>query len=315
MTVFLISLVCCIVAIIAWNFFRLLGAVLPAQVKHILVGVQPAAITASIPKIIWSYWQQAPTPELILQCQANWKLYAPDYEIRILSKDNLPQWISQESFIQGFDSLPAFRQADWIRLQLLKQHGGVWIDASTILTQDLKWVQLTQQEWQSEYVGFYIDGLSNRPDQPMLENWFMACIPNSQFMVDLCDEFNRALTLGGNKYLAELARQHKLERVVQKLNPSTQRYLLMHVAASALLDRNLSFYRLVLLRAEDSALGFHEALKWRKRHLYAKLALLPCPKKLPALIKLRGNDRRIFEQYLARHWINPHSFLANYLKL
>jgi hypothetical protein len=315
MSIFLIALLCCFVALAAWNLYCVLSARLPAEVKHILVGTQSETITTAIPKIIWSYWQQAPTPELILQCYANWKRFAPDYDIRILSKDSLLQWITQERFIEGFDLLPAFRQADWIRLQLLKQYGGVWIDASTILTQDLNWVQQTQQKSQSEYVGFYIEGLSNRADQPILENWFMACVPNSQFIADLAQEFDHALLLGGEKYLEELAQKNQLERAVQKLNPSTQRYLLMHVAASALMDRHHSRYRLTLLCAEDSALGFHQSLKWRKRQLYATLALLPCPKKLPILVKLRGNDRRIFEQFLARRWINSNSFLANYLTL
>lgn len=316
MLIFLISFLCCALAIIAWNFFCLLGgAALPTQVRHILTGTKSPTITTSIPKIIWSYWQQEPTPELILKCQSNWKRFSPNYEFRILSKDSLSQWIPQESFIEQFDSLPPFRQADWIRLQLLKRYGGVWIDASTILTESLEWVQEYQQKWQSEYVGFYIEGLSNRLDQPMIENWFMASTPNSQFIVDLAMEFNHALSLGGVKYLEELAVQDKLERVAQKLNPNTQLYLLMHVAASALMDRNLFSYRLLLVRAEDSALGFHQALNWRKRQLYIKLALLPCPKKLPALVKLRGNDRRIFEQYLARRWLNSNSFLANYLTL
>jgi hypothetical protein len=313
MIIFLLSFLCCIIAIITWNCYCVFFAELPNQVKTIVVGTRPQTTITPIPKVIWSYWQQAPVPALILQCHANWKRFAPDYEIHILSKDSLSQWIYPESFIDEFDALPAFRQADWIRLQLLKHHGGVWIDASTILTQNLNWVQQHQQESQSEYVGFYIEGLSNRPDQPMLENWFMACVPNSQFIADLAMEFDHALSLGGVKYLEQLAAQEKLERVVQKLNTSTQRYLLMHVAASVLMDRNLASYRLLLARAEDSALGFHQSLNWRKRQLYIKLALLPCPQKLPMLIKLRGNDRRIFEQYLARYGCNPNSFLANYL--
>lgn len=315
MSIFLIAFLCCLIAIAAWNIYCVLSARLPNQVKHTVVGAQSEAITTAIPKIIWSYWQQAPTPQLIIQCQANWKRFAPDHDIRILSKDSLLQWVSQESFTEAFDTLPAFRQADWIRLQLLKQYGGIWIDASTILTQNLDWVQHYQQESHSEYVGFYIEGLSNRPDQPILENWFMACIPNSQFIIDLVKEFDHALSIGGEKYLEELAAKNQLERAAQKLNPSTQRYLLMHVAASVLMDRNLAHYRLTLLRAEDSALGFHESLKWRKRQLYATLALLPCPKQLPVLVKLRGNDRRIFEKYLAKNWLNSNSFLANYLTL
>lgn len=315
MILFLIVVATSLLALLLWNVFHIVFAHAPASSHSVLIGngVQVSS-DAAIPKIIWSYWQQAPLPLFIARCHENWQRFAPDYEVRVVSRENLAQWLNAP-IISNFESLPPYRQADWIRVQLLKQHGGVWMDASIILTQDLNWVQRTQQEQHSEYVGFYLNKFTARTDQPMIENWFMAAVPNSRYIADLADEFDRALALGEAQYLVELEEQGKRERIAQKLNASTQRYLIMHMAASVLLDLNSTHYRLALTRAEDSALAFHHSLNWRKRQLYAKLALMPCPKPLPTLIKLRGNDRRIFNKFLAKRWLNPKSFLAKYLML
>lgn len=304
-----------LLALLLWNIFHIVLAHAPALSHSVLIGngVQPSSETV-IPKIIWSYWQQEPLPLFIARCHENWQRFAPDHEVRIVSRENLAQWISTP-IISNFESLPPYRQADWIRVQLLRQHGGIWMDASIILTHDLNWVQRIQQEQSSEYVGFYLNKFTARMDQPIIENWFMAAIPNSRYIVDLAIEFDRALAISEAQYLIELEQQGKRERIAQKLNASTQRYLIMHMTASVLLDRNSMYYRLALTRAEDSALAFHHSLSWRKRQLYAKLALMSCPKSLPALIKLRGNDRRIFNKFLAKNWLNPKSFLAKYLML
>jgi hypothetical protein len=114
-----------------------------------------------------------------------------------------------------------------------------------------------------------------------------------------------------------LREQGRFDRVVQGLGERDQQYLIMHVVASALLDAHPDKYSMLLQRAEDTALSLHAALGWRKRHLYARLALTPCPSAhwLPALVKLRGGDRRVTEQGLARHWLYRRSMLARYLPI
>ena len=43
-------------------------------------------------------------------------------------------------------------RADWIRLELLRRHGGIWLDASTLLTAPLDWVLQQQQRVVDELV-------------------------------------------------------------------------------------------------------------------------------------------------------------------
>jgi len=300
---------------LTWEIVQIICARVPAfpHIVHLGRTHQPGHTAPPIPKIIWTYWHALPEPEFIQQCFANWRRFAPGHELRVLHKDSIHNWLDTTTITDPFEQLPPFRQADWLRLQLLAKHGGIWIDASTLLTRNLDWVHALQAEKGSEYVGFYIDRFTTRTDQPIVENWFMAAIPRSRFIETLAYEFEQALTMGEAQYLEKLQACGKLTQVVQGLGPKDQLYLIMHVAAAVILDRAQDSYKLSLIRAEDSALGFHAALQWRKRHLYARLALSPAPQNLPWIIKLRGGDRRIFERGLARGWLNPQSVVAKLL--
>ena len=314
--IWLLVLPALLVILLAREVLQVLLARAPGTPRSVVVGTAVANVSP-IPKIIWTYWQTAPPPDFVARCLANWRRLAPDHEVHLLDREHIAPWLDADTLAQGFDALPAFRQADWLRVQLLARHGGIWIDASTILTRDLGWVRGLQAEHQTDYVGFYIDRFTTRPTLPIVENWFMAAAPGCRFVADLAHEFDTVLQMGEAAYTAQLHAQGRCAQVVQGLDDQHRKYLTMHLAASSLLDANPQRYSMALLRAEDTALSLHAALGWRKRHLFARLALTPCPAatRLPALVKLRGGDRRVTEQGLARGRLLRSSFLARYLDL
>ncbi|MGM9515686.1 glycosyltransferase family 32 protein [Roseateles sp. DB2] len=303
-----------LLALLGWELLRLLRAQAPAQIRSRQLGTAaPLSGGARIPRLIWSYWNSESLPPLIQACADNWRAQAPDHELRFLTPGTVRQWLPAGTDLSLLDRLPPFRQADWLRLQLLQTHGGLWIDASTLLTRNLDWVHQQQAGTGAEFVGFYIDRLSNRPELPLVENWFMAAVPGSRFVAELNAEFVRALAMGEAAYLQTLRDAGRFERVIQAIDPSLHEYLVMHAAASSLLDADASHYRLALQRAEDSAFALQQALAWKKRHLYVRLALMGEPRRVPALVKLRGNDRRTLESQLRKRPLRPGSLLARYL--
>lgn len=285
---------------LAWQMLTVLRARVPAQTRLITVGDAAPACHQAIPKVIWTYWQTAPAPAFIQACWDNWRRSAPDHELRPLDRRSLGSWLP--ALREDFDTLPAYRQADWLRIHLLARYGGVWLDASSLLSRDLAWLHDTQRRCAADYVGFYIDRYTTRPELPLVENWLMASVPGGVFANALADAFDRALDEGAEALLARLRDEGRHARVVQGLDDDFQRYLLMHVTASELLDRQPAatpLARLALLRAEDGPLAWHAGVGWRKRHLCARLAWTACPRVIPALLKLRGGDRAVVE----RHWL------------
>lgn len=94
---------------------------------------------------VWSYWDSDDRPAIVNECIASWKRHLDNekYEIIVLSESNVHQylptrWLKQ---IPDFQSLHKANQSDFIRLSLLKFHGGVWLDASIYLLQDLSFIE------------------------------------------------------------------------------------------------------------------------------------------------------------------------------
>jgi Capsular polysaccharide synthesis protein len=304
-----------LMAIVAGLLLRELATVLrarvPTQTRAVTVGENAPTCGAEIPKIIWTYWQSNPPPPFIQACLGNWRRFAPDHQVRLLDRSNVSQWLPE--LRADFDEMPAYRQADWLRIQLLARHGGIWMDASMLLSRDLAWLHETRQRRAADYVGFYIDRYTTRPELPIVENWLMASVPGGPFVTALAAAFDRALDEGAEALLQRLRNEGRHARVVQALTEDFQRYLLMHVAASEMLDREPQAARLVLLRAEDGPFAWHAGVGWRKRHLFARLALVPCPRVLPAVLKLRGGDRAVVERNWRRGLVSPFSALRHLL--
>ncbi len=89
-------------------------------------------------KRIFTFWEPCKNiPAYIDLCMHTWQKFLPDYEIVVLDYSNLKNWIDDEcykSILYKKFSLP--KQADAIRCAVLRRHGGLWLDADTIITSD-----------------------------------------------------------------------------------------------------------------------------------------------------------------------------------
>ena len=102
----------------------------------------------NIVKKIWIFWMQGEieAPDIVKKCIDSVKYqYKDEYEIIVLTKDNLRKYISEES--GGENNIPNYvfekyekkyitntQFSDILRLCLLAKYGGVWIDATVLLT-------------------------------------------------------------------------------------------------------------------------------------------------------------------------------------
>lgn len=94
------------------------------------------------PKIIWTCWWQGTKnlPPVVEKCIASIRKYCPDYELRIVTADNMHDYVTLPDYImqkhkKGNISNAHF--ADMLRLTLLAQYGGIWMDATVFLTAPL----------------------------------------------------------------------------------------------------------------------------------------------------------------------------------
>lgn len=268
----------------------------------------PAARTA-IPRILWSYWQGGTPPLLVQRCFDHWRRLHPHFEIRILDERGVLQYLP--AIPAALDGASAAKRADWIRLELLRRHGGIWLDASTILTQPLDWVLQEQARTGADFVGYYLQQYTSVPDRPVVENWFMAAPPGSPFIEDLQREFTQeVIARTGEQYIAHLQALGLYTQALQRIDMPA--YLTMHLALQVILLRGGS-YRLGLSPAESGPYFLHVQGRWRRAALKLRLLFMRARGPLPPLIKLRSPDRRRLDDYLTQGLYLPDSVAGQWL--
>ena len=268
----------------------------------------PAARTA-IPRILWSYWQGGTPPLLVQRCFDHWRRLHPHFEIRILDERGVLRYLP--AIPAALDGASAAKRADWIRLELLRRHGGIWLDASTILTQPLDWVLQEQARTGADFVGYYLQQYTSVPQRPVVENWFMAAPPGSPFIEDLQREFTQeVIARTGEQYIAHLQAQGLYAQALQHIDMPA--YLTMHLALQVILLRGGS-YRLGLSPAESGPYFLHVQGRWRRAALKLRLLFMRARGPLPPLIKLRSPDRRRLDDYLAQGLYLPDSVAGQWL--
>lgn len=147
------------------------GAAFNARVKCIsyVKGVQPHVEIQPkkvLDKIVWQYWDKgiAHAPPQVKTCFKSVEKYIPEgYQLIRLDNTNLNEYIDIPPFIKGKKISPA-HFADFIRVLLLHQYGGIWMDATIYLTGPIPKLILDAPFFVFKY------GDSN---WAMFSNWFM----------------------------------------------------------------------------------------------------------------------------------------------
>jgi len=252
----------------------------------------------SIPKQIWTYWGQD-TPPIIISFIDKWKRLNPSWRLTLVTQSTLQKYIKNEQVVEMLTSnreTPQF-SSDLIRCLLLYEYGGVWLDANILLLKPLDWVlKLQRVNRNIEYVGYYIPNFTNNLKFPIVESWFMSCVPKSPFMFLLKEELIKAYG-EREEYVKNMKR---IGVDLQNIPHTLQSYLCIHVAMQYILQI-LKYDRkhLELVKSTDDAFKFHGMVNWKSKQLIQDLTsndkhvINKYQRHLKGmnLIKLRGEER------------------------
>jgi len=258
------------------------------------------------PKIIWTYWDNpAKIPKTVTMCMKEWAKWNPDYEIILLTQKNYTGYVTIPYEIRthpNFYDNPA-RLADLVRVWVLAERGGVWIDSSVILKGRL-------DDWlfpkYSDFSGFYIESNTTNPKYPLIENWFFACNKNCLFLQKWRDEFS------------EIARFPSVEKYVEsriKMGTDIQGMkdpidLAMHVSAQKVLQLDhFSTESMILQNAEEGPFRYLVDAKWDSEKA-VELACMDHTYQFP-IMKMRGNERKVVEKKIGEEgWVEKCGFIS-----
>jgi hypothetical protein len=197
-----------------------------ATIVLILVGYgllfYPKAQYNQAPKIIWTYWDKPDhlDPKRRLSDQAkeatrSWAEYNPNYEIIILTNKTYQGYVTIPEEIRDHPALNPDYIRDLIKLWVLAERGGVWIDPTVKLSMPLDpWLF-------PKYAEF--SGIGSEILDPRL----MACNKGSNFIKLWRDEFSQIARFpNAEKYVEskKTAIRDPITNVIQVAQPNWKMY-------------------------------------------------------------------------------------------
>ncbi len=250
----------------------------------------------TVPKIIWTFWDSDDLPEIVQKCIDTWKKTNPEYKINIVSKNNIDEFLPGNNIF----SLPHCknsmqRSSDFIRLQLLYLYGGFWIDASTILNGSLNYFLDIQESTGCDFLGYYLSGFTTLPKYPVIESWFLVCVPESIIIKLWLDCFSMI-----NKYpeLSQYLDWVKDEENIDLQKIEAPEYLTIHVACQHMLQKYFSpeeiQSKIHIEKAEDGPLKYLAENDWDSKVALGKVCNDSNYKTL--VLKMRGMERHELEK-------------------
>jgi hypothetical protein len=142
-----------------------------------------------LPRKIWILWYQGydAAPLIVRNCIDSWKSKNPNWEVILLDKDNIGDFIALNIQDKKKEHLTLALQSDYVRLALLEKFGGVWADATLYCVRAL-------DEWIDSYAvsGFF--AFANPGKDRLVASWFMASALGNPIVSNtycqLCDYWN-----------------------------------------------------------------------------------------------------------------------------
>tara|TARA_B100001059_G_C17784801_1_gene556420 strand:- start:756 stop:1628 length:873 start_codon:yes stop_codon:yes gene_type:complete len=245
----------------------------------------------TIPKKIWTFWD-GEIPEIINKCIKTWRLHNPTYEIIILNKQNINNYLPNLKINKLKHATKIQHLSDIIRVNILSKYGGFWSDASIICYSSYDYFINLQKEKNVDFVGYYIN---NDTEYPVIENWFFGCTPNSKLVHDWKKSLMKSQKYNLKKdYIKYIENTTNLDKI------SNKNYLWMHCALQYCLQNNKNKYKYYVMSACDSPFKYLCNNNWDNKKGFDDIIKCTednnCKEIYNTFIKLRGDERNYIQK-------------------
>lgn len=148
-----------------------------------------------MPKIIWWLWLQGldQAPELVRVCLKSLRNNFPDYDIKIITNENIKQYIDLPEEIYNKHNSGWISNAfysDIIRLSLLAKYGGIWMDSTVYCSND----NLMRNVIEKSDMFVYQNLLQTDRDIIKMSSWLIATKKNNPYITEVSKLLNEYAT-------------------------------------------------------------------------------------------------------------------------
>ena len=201
-----------------------------------------------------------------------------------------------------FEDLPSIQaKSDWLRICLISNLGGVWLDASIVCLKSIEtWLDVNDQRVVGFETPFYCE-------TPILENWAFAARPHHPLLLAWKNEFAEALSIGFNEYKTRFDPKH----CIYELLP----YLTMHAAYTRVHRSDWVLMHHSLDKTFGPFFYLTDSLRDHTSSTPAIMKMFFSNIRHPPLLKMRSVERTIATHLLRVLPVIPGSFMYEYLEL
>lgn len=240
------------------------------------------------PKIIWSYWDKDELPNLQKNILKRRERLLPTYSHVVVTKNSLSTHLVRKP-PAGFYELKPQAQSDWVRLALLKEHGGCWMDIGIIINspEDFENIYKDSIDAGSDVTGFYLEPYII-PGKPLtfFESWFILAPKGSSLINNWLYQFEKAIDIGFDNYRTLTEKPYECENIYTPFGP----YLTVHVAFRVALKDMYFEPKVIAYNANDNMYKLKvECGLFNSKCVMERLRDDPSVKQIP-FIKLGGGE-------------------------
>ena len=262
----------------------------------------------AIPKIIWAFWDSKEMPELVKICINNWKELHPDFEINILNNETIHTFLPNFPKLKDFN--PVFK-SDLLRLSLLKEYGGIYLDASVFLNQRL-----------DQYISFYIEnnldllvfsseGHPNDKKYPITESWFIISEKTNLFIEKWL--FYVTEVFLSNDFESYFKNNETRKMAYNSVNETKRDYFFSYMA-SQLVMREITNTTIGFLDSTKNGFFYNYYFKFNYEKIAKFLLLQTKYSRFPSIIKLIAKNRAPIENMIKNNCYRKNSMFGKYVK-
>jgi len=226
-------------------------------------------IKYEIPKNIYIYWDNLKNNDIIQYFIDNIKRKASlnNWKVYFITHENVNQYVDKK-FYNKFINLNSVRFSDFLRLKLLYDNGGAWIDASTIIIQPAFLDNFRNKMIQNkcDVLLFEFKEKTLHKNYPFLENWFIMAPKHSIFIKDLYDYFEKSYDMGFYKFKQKILIPSKVD-LNATIGYGNKTYHMQHALMHYMLLNNRNKYKICIENAGDSMFKVQNNVDWNSDKL------------------------------------------------
>jgi hypothetical protein len=243
------------------------------------------------PKIIWSYWDTDNLPKLQKNIYERRVRLLPNYKHIVVTQKSLTEHIKRP-VPKGFYDLKPQAQSDWVRLALLEQHGGCWMDIAIIINspKDFNNIYADAIEKKADVTGFYLEHaiIPNRP-LTFFESWFILAPRGSKLVKEWLRQFEKAIVIGFDAYRKLTEIPYECGNIYKAFGTYLTVHVTFRVALKDMIDAGKEPI-VIAYRAEDTMYKLKAECEWHSTEcIMNRLRDDPSVKNIP-YIKINGKE-------------------------